>query len=193
MNATRDVAVYVQPENVTARIPNAALCTAANGEKAPFLLVIVCSAVNNTEARNAIRETWMKWKQPNKINKTNGSPTTNGHETPRIEIAFLVGEIGNETLQNRIYSESEAHGDIIQEGFYDSYLNLTLKSVMLLKWVTTYCPEVNFVLKTDDDMYVNVPVLIEYLSTAELVHRKDLIVGSLFCRAPPVKDLSSKW
>lgn len=30
-------------------------------------------------------------------------------------------------------------GDIIQENFLDSYNNLTLKSILLLKWVTNNC------------------------------------------------------
>lgn len=30
-------------------------------------------------------------------------------------------------------------GDIIQEGFVDSYNNLTLKTVLMLKWVTKSC------------------------------------------------------
>jgi Galactosyltransferase len=37
-------------------------------------------------------------------------------------------------LQENILEESLQHGDIIQEGFIDSYANLTVKSIMLLKW-----------------------------------------------------------
>ena len=36
--------------------------------------------------------------------------------------------------QDVILEESLQHGDIIQEGFLDSYANLTVKSLMLLKW-----------------------------------------------------------
>lgn len=64
---------------------------------------------------------------------------------------------------------------------------------MMLKWVKTYCPQVAFVLKTDDDMYVNIGALVDYLSRPEVLHRKDMIVGSLFCRVAPIKDLGSKW
>lgn len=64
---------------------------------------------------------------------------------------------------------------------------------MMLKWVKTYCPQATFVLKTDDDMFVNIRALAQYLSTPDVRHRKDLIVGSLFCRVVPIKDLGSKW
>uniref|UniRef100_A0A182K0K2 Hexosyltransferase n=1 Tax=Anopheles christyi TaxID=43041 RepID=A0A182K0K2_9DIPT len=49
---------------------------------------------------------------------------------------------GNEMvdeLQLRIVNESEVYGDIIQESFIDSYNNLTLKTIMMLKWVTNNC------------------------------------------------------
>ena len=85
------------------------------------------------------------------------------------------------------------YSDIIQESFYDTYLNLTLKSVMLLKWVSTHCSQVTFVLKTDDDMFVNIPALVEHLTQPDIRNRKDLILGSLFCRARPIKDQNSKW
>lgn len=64
---------------------------------------------------------------------------------------------------------------------------------MMLKWVKTYCPQVTFVLKTDDDMFINVRTLTEYLSQSDVQVRKDLIVGSLFCRVSPIKDAGSKW
>ncbi len=50
---------------------------------------------------------------------------------------------------------------------------------MLLKWVKTHCPQVTFVLKTDDDMFVNIPALVDFLLKPEVHHRTDLIVGSL--------------
>lgn len=175
-NATRNVAVYVQPENYTAIIANEGLCGSGNSSSnPPFLLVIICSSVENVEARNAIRQTWMS--------------------DPRhtIRMAFLLGQTFNSSRQNDVLAESDLHNDIIQEGFFDSYLNLTLKSVMLLKWVSTYCPQVTFVLKTDDDMFVNVPALVQHLSQPAVRDRKDLIVGSLFCHAVPIKDHHSKW
>lgn len=71
--------------------------------------------------------------------------------------------------------------------------NRTLKSVMMLKWVKTYCPQVTFLLKTDDDMYVNIPALVEYLNKKEIRERKDLVTGALFCRVVPIKDHGNKW
>ena len=43
--------------------------------------------------------------------------------------------------------------------FQDSYYNLTLKTVMGLKWVKDHCSQARFVMKTDDDIFVNLPKL----------------------------------
>ena len=63
----------------------------------------------------------------------------------------------------------------------------------MLKWIKAYCPKVTFVMKTDDDMFVNVGILIDYLSKAEVRDRRDLIVGSLLCHNPIDKYIKSKW
>merc|ERR1712107_33260 len=53
----------------------------------------------------------------------------------------------------------------VQENFLDSYANLTIKSVMMLKWFTQFCERgpkgAQYVLKTDDDMYINLVKLWE--------------------------------
>ena len=42
----------------------------------------------------------------------------------------------------------------------DDYYNLTLKVVGLLNWINDHCSRVDFVLKVDDDVYVNVQNLL---------------------------------
>lgn len=57
----------------------------------------------------------------------------------RIKIAFLIGQTESNLTQMQVHEESEIHNDLIQESFLDSYNNLTLKSVMMLKWVNGSC------------------------------------------------------
>ena len=59
--------------------------------------------------------------------------------------------------------ESIKYKDIIMENFIDSYGNLTLKTMMGLKWASRYCGRAKFVYKVDDDMFVNVQNLLKYL------------------------------
>lgn len=46
--------------------------------------------------------------------------------------------------QRNITPESNVTNDIIKEYFMDTYTNVTIKSVALLKWATTYCAQANF-------------------------------------------------
>jgi len=64
-------------------------------------------------------------------------------------------------IQSNLTQESQTYGDILQESFLDSYANLTLKSVMLLKWFSRECNKIPYVLKTDDDMYINLKQLFQ--------------------------------
>lgn len=54
----------------------------------------------------------------------------------RIRVVFLLGQTDDNVTQQRILHESQTHNDLIQENFHDSYYNLTLKSVMMVKWLT---------------------------------------------------------
>lgn len=59
----------------------------------------------------------------------------------RIQTVFLVGKTDNNETEANIIEEGRTHNDLIQESFLDSYNNLTLKTVMMLKWVTTNCAD----------------------------------------------------
>lgn len=56
-----------------------------------------------------------------------------------MKIVFLVGQIPNTETQARINEESQLNNDVVQESFFDTYNNLTLKTVMMLKWVNSNC------------------------------------------------------
>lgn len=56
-----------------------------------------------------------------------------------VKVVFLVGQTPSNETQQRINAESELNGDLIQESFLDSYNNLTLKTIMMLKWVNGSC------------------------------------------------------
>ena len=69
----------------------------------------------------------------------------------QTKVIFLLGTMGNLTndLQSNVTHESDIHNDILQEDFIDSYANLTVKSLMLLKWFNKSCKYVSYVLKTE--------------------------------------------
>lgn len=147
-----------------------------------FLLVLICSRPDNFEQRSAIRNTWGTHALVPGL---------------RTKILFMLGEPQVQqqhnldlTLQGQIKNESLHHHDLIQENFMDSYENLTLKSIAILKWTHLFCAHAQYLLKTDDDMYINIPVLLKDL--VNTVHHR-FIMGEMIAGAEPIRDPKSKW
>ena len=51
--------------------------------------------------------------------------------------------------------ENVQHADIVQGNFVDSYRNLSYKATMGNLWVSEFCEQAEFVVKTDDDMFID--------------------------------------
>ena len=71
---------------------------------------------------------------------------------------FVLGEPSDAETQERILQEAKENGDILQGDFFDTARALPLKTIMALRWASNARSE--YILKTDDDMYVHVPRLI---------------------------------
>ena len=89
--------------------------------------------------RNVIRTSW-------------GSPSIPGVKT---RLAFMLGYSTDKLYQDKIRNESLLHGDIVQGNFLDSYRNLTYKTVLGHMWVSSFCTQAEFVMKADDDIYLD--------------------------------------
>jgi len=98
-----------------------------------------------------------------KNNNNNNNINNNKNTSPVIRTVFMFGLSSNPVLNAVVRQESKKHQDIIMEDFVDTYNNLTLKTMMGLKWVTYFCGNAQFVYKVDDDMFVNTGNLIRYL------------------------------
>ncbi|KAK3108429.1 hypothetical protein FSP39_007820 [Pinctada imbricata] len=142
------------------------------------LLVLLFTTHQNVEARNALRETWL-------------SDSNDGPEG-RIRHAFLIGRSNNHTLETLIQEENDIHNDIVQGDFVDSYYNLTTKTMLGLKWFRTRCPNAKYILKTDDDVYVNIPGLKDLISTYSHLLETS-VAGTCFLNITPDRNVNSKW
>lgn len=110
----------------------------------PIVLILVHSAPKNWQKRNVIRETW-------------------GQQDSRARIYFLLGAVNTSALQARLEEENYMFQDLIQGNFVDHYRNMTYKHVMALKWMVYNCANVKYLLKTDDDVFVNTPAVYDFL------------------------------
>ncbi len=117
---------------------------------------------------------------------------------------YFQGDPQNLTLQSELKRESDMYGDILQESFIDAYNNLTLKSMFMLKFVTSFMnstspDSVKFLLKVDDDCYVNLKSLLKY--TNILAKYSHTMVGHVLGEDSPVirplanstERYSTKW
>ncbi|KAH9360527.1 hypothetical protein HPB48_019017 [Haemaphysalis longicornis] len=97
-------------------------------------------------------------------------------------------------LQEQVANESAQYGDVIQADFRDTYRNLTLKSVFLLKWAYMYCAATRFVMKADDDIFVNVRNLLLFLRIqgSRRLRTRPFLAGHIYVTGEPERELGSK-
>ncbi|XP_023340907.1 beta-1,3-galactosyltransferase 1 [Eurytemora carolleeae] len=144
------------------------------------LLVFVMSAPGHEAARQTIRNTW-------------GGKL---HKSSNVRVLYILGR------------EAAVSGDILVEDFQDTYLNLTLKSTFMLKWITRHCSQTKFVFKIDDDVFVNAEKLWETLESTQLYFKSIPIKGldgefkskgtdyaliGHVMNTVPIRDPTSKW
>ena len=67
--------------------------------------------------------------------------------------------------------ESEQYNDIIIGDFNENYYNQTLKVEMGFEWSILYC-DFEFLLKCDEDVFVNIPRLLQLLVSPQMPKRK---------------------
>ena len=143
-----------------------------------FLLIMVLTAPGETSQRDAIRSTWAN------VTHVLGR---------RVATIFLLGNSSNGIRETLIAKENDAHRDICKKDFRDSYRNLTLKTMMGLRWVNSFCNNTKFVLKIDSDTIPNLHRLIQHLNT---LTDKTVFEGFLLIGRSPVRDNSTwikKW
>ena len=130
-----------------------------------LMVILVHSAATNQDRREAIRITWgeavLKGTWPNTVQQ-DGSPLS------RLHIAFVLGMHHDETVNHAVRQEHAKNNDIVQGDFIDNYQNMTLKSLLDLKVVHERCPGVQYLLKSDDDMVINFPYLLDILTARPL-------------------------
>ena len=144
------------------------------------LLIAVCSAIQHFDLRDAIRQTWGSYAQKLKLG---------------VRVVFFLGHSDGKFkhLQPKVIRESDIYGDIIQNKIVDSYRNLTLKTLVALKWSREHCSGAKFLMKADDDIFVNIPNLLNSLEGNVHMLQQKFILGYIIKDASPIKDRYSKW
>lgn len=164
---TDDFKKLIDLENFEFLINQETLCG-----KRPLILILIHSAPDNFQKRQVIRETW-------------------GKSVNRSGLVFLLGTVESQALQNRLMTENNLNGDLVQGNFLDSYRNLSYKHVMGLKYFRFFCPDTMYVLKTDDDVFVNTPFIYQLLE--DQASLRELLFCYEVVGARVKRSFRSKW
>ncbi|XP_067416450.1 beta-1,3-galactosyltransferase 2-like [Emydura macquarii macquarii] len=147
---------------------------------APFLVLLVMTTPQDIAARNIIRQTW------------GNESAVPGVSLLRLFLSGVHPRYGS-PLQWLLEEESALHRDIIQQDFLDTYNNLTLKTLMGMEWVSRHCPSASYVMKVDNDVFLNVEYLIRELLQPQLPPKKDYMTGYVYRDTGPLRSRAYKW
>ncbi|XP_043961240.1 beta-1,3-galactosyltransferase 1-like [Gambusia affinis] len=144
----------------------------------PFVVLIVQVAPRNRAHRDIIRNSW-------------GSEKLVNNQV--VALFFLLGmQTGDdaEQVHRQLLQESREHHDLIQGDFVDCYKNLTIKTMVMLEWLNSYCSSAAYAMKIDSDMFLNVPNLVDLLLKAP---RTNYMTGLVTQGGRVSRNPNSKW
>lgn len=112
------------------------------------LVLIIKSAIDHVDRRAAIRESW-------------------GHENRFSDVTikrlFILGVDEENQSSDLIQNEQNKYGDIIQANFLDTYYNNTIKTMVGFSWAAQHCPNGQFYVFSDDDMFVSIKNILKFI------------------------------
>jgi hypothetical protein len=167
---------YFHPAKLKIVVSPWNLCTNEHGKDLD-LFVALFSRAGGLKSRNLIRR--------DIFNRT---------RFPSIQVAFILGMSAHASVNTEIIEENEKHGDIIQGEFVDSYRNLSFKSIMHWRWSKYNCMNARYFAKMDDDVFLNIPLLLEYLHNKTLFDPpRPSFSGHVMSSSPAIREKDCRY
>ncbi|VDI38610.1 putative enzyme (brainiac) [Mytilus galloprovincialis] len=138
-----------------------------------YLLVLVKSDASNIARRLSVRHTW------------------GNISHPHIKVIYLLGYVS--VVQDLIDQESFKFKDVLQGDFIDIYNHNTNKTAMAYQYAVEHCINTQFLFFVDDDVFINILKINEYLGALTLPFKSKLFNGYIVKKGKPDRDKSSKW
>ena len=142
------------------------------------VLVLVTTVPDARAARSALRRTWLS--------------VTSGN-TARVRHVFLLGAGWPPATQERMRAENELFGDILLDDFIDSYVNLSIKVMGGLRFALHDCRRAEYVMRTADDNYVNLPNVLRLIAQRPPQLMNGLVGACWELGAAAVRNKKNKW
>lgn len=155
-----------------------------------LLVILITTAPDHAVQRAAIRHTWCAASA--RAEREAGGDDEIDALSHHFQCVFLIGSTDNATTKRSIDAEMAAYGDIAKGSYVDSYRNLTSKVLAGFHWCVRHCGP-RFVLKTDDDCFVNVAVLLRLIA---MQGDDDVYVGKVFSSPADtlvIRNARNRW
>ena len=152
-----------------------------------YLIVLVNSGSHGDlyrSRRDKIRKTWASRKTCEHVNAMKNSTVNN----LKWILVFVLGKAGGQEDEQNI-EEAKKHNDMIIGNIADNYLNNILKFYMGQLWASLLGAK--YTLKTDDDVYVRIPKVLEYLVSQGSPSR--FYGGGTYRGSVVVRSPGGKW
>lgn len=116
-----------------------------------FLLFAIRSTYNNFAMRYILRE------------QLNQQYYVNHGKNIVVEHVFLFGKSNTFVTDQLIQEENRLNNDILQDDFQDSLVNEPLKEIMAWKWALEFCPNTEYMMIANDDIFVDANKIVPFL------------------------------
>ena len=116
------------------------------------LVILVSSNAPHVARRALIRKYWGNY--------------SNWATNFQWKVIFVVGGNLDKNILQQLYEEGKTYHDLLMEDFEESFYKLSFKVMVGLAWLNKNL-KYDFLLKCDDDVFVNVDELMKVLSTTK--------------------------
>ncbi|XP_077985335.1 beta-1,3-galactosyltransferase 1-like [Glandiceps talaboti] len=142
-----------------------------------LLLMVTPTILGKSEVRQTIRETRGTVKE------------LSGY---RIVQLFIIGISSSDSVISleKVRNEYDRFGDILFVDMKDTYRNLVNKTILIMHWAALYCSNAKYVMKVDDDVYVNMVNLVHMLESSP---RNRYVVSVVHGHIVPIRTKKSKF
>lgn len=107
---------------------------------------------------------------------------------------FLVGKSSDPDINNWIAHEAAIHKDIVAGEFEDTFRNLYQKMILSLNWPLERKCNASYMLKTDEDCYVNVGNLVHWLNSYHTMNgTRPIYAGRVQKHLLVIRDNNSRY
>ncbi|KAK0046163.1 beta-1 3-galactosyltransferase 5 [Biomphalaria pfeifferi] len=137
-----------------------------------YLTILVLSRASNVLMRQAIRKTW----------------GLDAHDMGTC-VRFVVGH--EDTWDQIVEREQRMHNDVIAVDEEDTYEYLPNKVFDGISWILQQVDKPKFVMKVDDDTFVNLLYLLHELHKG--IINSTQILGAICVNATVIRDSGDKW